>query len=117
LRRAVLTFALAAALLGAPFAGASAAGAQPVDPAVDRGSGVAQRQCVECHAVRPGRHSADGDAPPFTVLRLRYNEISLARRIAAVTKGEHAGMPPTSLSDADRKDLVSYIESLGSEVP
>jgi len=116
MRRALLISALAS-LLGGALASASAARAEPLDPAVDRGWGVAQQKCAECHAVRPGRDSADGDAPPFTVLRLRYNEISLARRIAAVTSGEHAGMPRMALSDADRQDLVSYIESLRPDVP
>lgn len=113
MRRVLLILALAAA----PLAASAAARPLAVDPAVDRGQSLAQRRCVECHAVRPGRDSTDGDAPSFTVLRLRFNEISLARRIAAVTRGEHAGMPPLALSDADRRDLVSYIESLGSEVP
>jgi len=121
MRRALLIFALAGPVFGvpsaSPSASPSAASAQVRDPAVDRGWAVAEHRCIECHAVRPGRASADGDAPPFTVLRLRYNEISLARRIAAVTHGEHAGMPHTVLSDADRRDLVQYIESLGSEVP
>jgi mono/diheme cytochrome c family protein len=114
LSRALLILALAATAIAAPIATARE---RPVDPAVDRGQGVAARRCVECHAVRAGRESADGDAPRFTVLRSRYNEISLARRIAAVTRGEHAGMPPTNLSSADRHDLVAYIESLGSEEP
>lgn len=109
MRRVLLLLALAAA----PFAASAATGSHAVDPAVDRGQSIAQRRCAECHAVRPGRRSADGDAPPFTILRLRYNELSLARRIAAVTHGEHAGMPPTVLSDTDRRDLVHYIESLG----
>lgn len=116
MRRALLILALAAPVSGA-FPSLSAARAQPLDPAVDRGWGVAQKRCAECHAIRPGRDSADGDAPPFMVLRLRYNEISLARRIAAVTRGEHAGMPRMALSDADRQDLVSYIESLRPDAP
>jgi len=113
LRRVLLLLVLAAA----PFAGSAAARPQAPDPAVDRGQAIAQRRCAECHAVRPGRDSADGDAPAFTVLRLRYNELSLSRRIEVVTRGEHFGMPPLSLNDADRHDLVSYIESLRSEVP
>jgi mono/diheme cytochrome c family protein len=116
-RHALLAFTLAASAFGAPFGAFSVARAQPLEPAVDRGWGVAQRRCVACHAVRPGRDSTDGDAPPFTVLRLRYNELSLARRIASVTRGEHAGMPPTPLTSAERHDLVVYIESLGAESP
>jgi mono/diheme cytochrome c family protein len=105
------------ALVAAPLAASAAIHPLAFDQAADRGQGVAQRRCVECHAVRPGRDSADGDAPPFTVLRLRYNELSLAKRIGSVTHGEHAGMPPTFISDADLHDLVAYIESLGSDSP
>ena len=117
MRQALLVFLLAAPVLGGAFAISPTAHAKPLDPAVDRGWGVAQRRCAECHSIRPGRDSPDGDAPPFTLLRLRHNEISLSRRIALVTRGEHAGMPPTAITDADRHDLVSYIESLGPEVP
>ena len=117
MRRALLIVAVAASVFCGAQPSLSAARAQRLDPAVDRGWGVAQQRCAECHATRPGRDSTDGYAPPFTVLRLRYNEISLAKRIAAVTRGEHGGMPPMSIGDADRQDLVAYIESLGPGAP
>jgi cytochrome c len=113
MRCVLLLFALAAA----PMASSAATRPKTFDPAIERGQNLAQSRCIQCHAVRPGHQSAHGDAPPFTVLRLRYNEISLSRRIAVVTRGEHFGMPPTPLTDADRHDLVSYIESLESEAP
>lgn len=105
------------AFVAVPLTAAAAARPHAPDPAIDRGLGVAQRRCAECHAVRPGHESADGDAPPFTVLFRRFDEISLSRRIAAVTRGEHAGMPRTTITDADRHDLVSYIQSLGPDIP
>lgn len=106
-----------ASVVAFPLPAAAGPRPQAPDPAIDRGLGVAQRRCAECHAVRPGRESADGDAPPFTTLFRRFDEISLSRRIAAVTRGEHAGMPRTTITDADRHDLVSYIQSLGPEIP
>src|SRR5512141_183115 len=80
MRAALLIFALAATGLAASVTLPRDARAA-VDPAVDRGQSVAERRCAECHAIRPGRRSPDGDAPPFSVLRLRYNELSLTRRI------------------------------------
>ena len=115
MRRALLTLVVAASILGGLPTNFQAAQARPLDPAVDRGWDLAQHRCVECHAVRPGRESSEGAAPPFRVLQLRYNEISLAKRIFAVSQGEHAGMPPMALTEAERQDLVAYIESLDPE--
>ena len=85
---------------------------RPGAPAVERGRELAMRRCAECHAVRRGSDSPDGDAPPFSTLRLRFNELSLERRLAGIPWGEHAGMPPIGLTSGDRSDLAAYIESL-----
>ena len=97
-------------------AASPAVAAATADPAVERGRDVAQRHCAECHALGSG-HGDHGDGPSFAVLRLRYNELSLSRRIKAVSRGEHGGMRPILISDTDRRDLIRYIESLGPEAP
>jgi mono/diheme cytochrome c family protein len=105
------------ALAAASPAAAAAPRAPSADPAVERGRDVAQRHCAECHALGPGRGGANGDGPSFAILRLRYNELSLARRIKAVSRGEHGGMPPVMISDTDRRDLIRFVESLAPETP
>jgi mono/diheme cytochrome c family protein len=104
MRRAWLIIALVAS--------GAAAAERPSDPSVERGRDIAARQCAECHALRHGRDSPDGDAPTFPVLRLRYNELSLERRLAGIPWGDHAGMPPIGLTRQDRQDLAAFIESL-----
>ncbi|HEX2816752.1 MAG TPA: cytochrome c [Phenylobacterium sp.] len=106
---ALLSFGMELAVSGPASAAVRAA-----DPAVERGHQLAMRRCAECHAVGRGRESPDGDAPRFSTLRLRFNELSLERRLAGIPWGEHAGMPPVGLTNEDRQDLAAYIESLRS---
>jgi mono/diheme cytochrome c family protein len=112
MRHALLIIALSSSLAGLAATAPSSAAPRPFDPAVERGHQLALRRCAECHAVGRGRESPDGDAPRFTTLHLRFNEFSLARRLAGIPRGQHAGMPPIGLTDADRSDLAAYIESL-----
>jgi mono/diheme cytochrome c family protein len=110
-RRALLTIALLSAA-GPGLAAASSP--RPSDAAVERGHGLAVRHCSECHSVTIFGESPDGDAPRFPVLRMRYNELSLARRLAGASRGGHAGMPPIPMTESERRDLIAYIESLVS---
>lgn len=112
MRRALLTIALLSSVTGLALCGPASAAARSVDPAVERGHQLAMRRCAECHAIRPGRQSPDGDAPRFASLRLRFNELSLVRRLEGIPWGQHAGMPPIGLTAEDRHDLAAYIESL-----
>jgi mono/diheme cytochrome c family protein len=113
MRRALLIVALLSS--GMTLAASEPAwAARRADPAVERGHQLAMRRCAECHAVRAGRESPDGDAPRFTTLRLRFNALSLERRLEGIPWGQHAGMPPVGLTAEDRRDLAAYIESLKS---
>ena len=100
-----------AALLLLPST-ASAAGAD--DPALARGAHVAERECAGCHAVTLGVASPNPGAPTFAALRLRYNPISLERRLGAFQKQGHEAMPPQSLMASDISDLIAYIQALES---
>jgi mono/diheme cytochrome c family protein len=114
-RQAFLIIALSIASAAAMTpVGPPAKAVRPFDPAVERGHSLASRRCAECHAIGRGRDSPDGDAPRFVTLSLRFNALSLERRLTRTLRGEHAGMPPVGLSDEDRKDLAVYIESLRS---
>lgn len=115
--RSWLIIALSLAVAGPAICRPASAAPLPLDAAVERGHDLAMRRCSECHAVRRSRESPNGDAPPFVTLRLRHNELSLERRLADVSWGEHAGMPPTGLTAEDRTDLAAYIQSLESPRP
>ncbi|MGZ3375109.1 MAG: c-type cytochrome [Phenylobacterium sp.] len=104
-----LSFAAVAALSAAGWA----AFAEPKDDlTVARGAHVAALECAACHAVGPTGESPAADAPTFRDLRLRYNPISLERRLSALPASGHPVMPPRALGAADVSDLVAYIQSL-----
>ena len=100
-------FALIAALLAADVAVA------PADPALENGRHIAERDCAACHSVGLSDESPNPAAPTFRTLRLRYNPISLERRLARIPARGHSTMPPRMLSPSDVPDLVAYIQSLG----
>jgi mono/diheme cytochrome c family protein len=105
-----LLFAIA--LAGAGAATDAAFAQNHPDPALDRGAWVAQRDCAQCHAVGLEGRSPNPGAPTFREIRLRFNPISLERRLHPMPANGHAAMPPRSLSVADVPDLVAYIQSL-----
>ena len=96
----------ACAIAGASFAQRAA------DPALARGAWVAERDCAQCHAIRAEGKSPNSNAPTFRQIRLRFNPISLERRLHPMPAEGHDAMPPRSLSTADVPDLVAYIQSL-----
>jgi mono/diheme cytochrome c family protein len=103
---AVLILAGTCAVADASFAQRAA------DPALARGAWVAERDCAQCHAVRAEGKSPNSNAPTFREIRLRFNPISLERRLHPMPAEGHDAMPPRSLSAADVPDLVAYIQSL-----
>jgi len=100
-------------LTGLLLAAATAALAAPVgDPVLSRGAHVAQRDCAGCHAVTLGARSPNVSAPRFSDLRLRFNPISLERRLETFPRHGHEGMPQPVMAAGDIVDLVAYIQSL-----
>ena len=69
---------------------------------------------VPCSSVT-SRESPRPGAPPFRDVRRRYNEISLQREFEAIREVGHYSMPPKPISNADGRDLIAYIESLGGK--
>jgi mono/diheme cytochrome c family protein len=91
---------------------AASAGAPAGDPALARGAHLAQRDCAGCHAVALGARSLNVSAPRFSDLRVRFNPISLERRLEAFPHHGHQGMPQPVMAPGDIADLVAYIQSL-----
>jgi mono/diheme cytochrome c family protein len=103
MRRACLALCLT---LGA----CASAGAQPDLGAIPpRGQAVAARQCAGCHALGPVGDSPRSGAPPFRDLALRYNELSLERRLADMNGQPHSEMPRVILQPGEISDLAAYI--------
>jgi mono/diheme cytochrome c family protein len=81
----------------------------------ERGYRVAARECAGCHSIEKTGESPRPGAPPFRDVRRRYNEISLQREFEAIREVGHYSMPPKPISNADGRDLIAYIESLGGK--
>lgn len=99
--------AVAAVAMAAP-----ASAQRPDELSVARGAHIAARDCAACHAVGLTGESPVVSAPTFRALRLRFNPISLERRLAVLPAGGHPVMPPRALAAADVPDLVAYIQTL-----
>jgi mono/diheme cytochrome c family protein len=82
------------------------------DASVDRGRFYALRSCAACHAVGVLGASPNGSAPSFSTIRLRYNALSLPRRLAEISEHGHYEMPPISMTPDEIRDLVAYIETV-----
>lgn len=115
MRRALLILALVSPVVGCatssrplPSTVASAPSAS-----ANRGLFLALHTCAACHAVGSRGASPDGVAPTFPVIRLRYNEISLERRLVSISKNGHVEMPPISMSAEEIRDIIAYIETVG----
>jgi cytochrome c len=103
---------LAAAAL--PVGCASIDGSRPMaaNAAAERGGTVAQIHCAACHAIGPTGESRSAMAPPFRVIRARYNQITFERRLERLASERHSEMPSFSLDRADIDAVAAYIETL-----
>ena len=88
--------------------GASAAGAQDVE----RGHGLAERWCSECHVVGPEQGGGD-IGPAFGTVANREGQT--LGGIMAWLFEPHPPMPDLLLSPAEFRDLAAYIMSLREE--
>jgi len=105
MRRAViLAAAVAVAVSGVT------AEARPASPA-GRGHKVAASPCGACHAVEPGKTSAQPRAPTFASVEMQHTA-GLEGRLASLTRDGHYGMPAVALTPAEVDDILAYIDSL-----
>ncbi len=78
----------------------------------DRGRFFVLRSCAGCHAVGPLGSSPNSAAPSFGAVRLRYDALSLERRLKEISRNGHIEMPPIYMSDDEIGDIVAYIETV-----
>jgi cytochrome c len=74
-----------------------------------RGASVAARDCAGCHGTGASDQSPRSAAPPFRQLALRYNELSLERKLAEMNGRAHFDMPATTFQTSEIADLAAYI--------
>lgn len=96
------------------FAGlfACSSGQPELSPMPSGGEAIAARLCSGCHAIGPIPHSPRATAPTFRDLALRYNEISLERKLTEISGRSHFEMPPVTLESAEITELATYIARL-----
>lgn len=93
--------------------GCATTGADPaMGSAVDRGLFVALRACAGCHAVGGTDRSPNGIAPPFSVLRMQYDDAALQTRLADISRNGHQEMPPIYMTDDEIRDVTAYIQTV-----
>jgi mono/diheme cytochrome c family protein len=77
------------------------------------GAEIAERWCAACHLVSDRQERAPVDAPPFMSIAERSPEAIDA--LAGFLMDPHPPMPDFSLTRAEIRDLLAYIESLRVE--
>ncbi len=90
-------------------AGLSVAFAAPLGDAAN-GKRLAEEWCASCHLVSPEQTSATTEAPPFEEIAERPPEA--IETLDTFLQNPHPPMPQLSLTRAEIRDLVAYIESL-----
>lgn len=86
--------------------------AKSLDASADRGRFYALRSCAGCHAVGALGSSPNPNAPSFSAIRLRYNALSLPRRLAEISENGHYEMPPIAMTPDEIRDIVAYVETI-----
>jgi mono/diheme cytochrome c family protein len=80
--------------------------------AVTRGRHFAEKRCATCHSISVDGTSPRSDAPNFGQIKQDYKPGGLGWELEASSEVGHYGMPPTSTTAPERRDLVAYVESL-----
>lgn len=75
-----------------------------------RGEMLSESWCSQCHAVKPGRSSANPDAPAFLDVAAEPSITEYSLRV--FLKTPHSTMPNIMMKSEDMDDIVSYILSL-----
>ena len=90
----------------------SAAHAQALQPAEQRGLVFVKANCAKCHAIDKVSDSPLNVAPPFRTLHQRYPVETLGEALAEGINTGHALMPEFVLDPDQIHDLLSYLKTL-----
>lgn len=100
----------AAAIAAAILAAALAAPALAESGNAARGRAIAEQFCAKCHAIAPGRTSAEPNAPSF--LRMAADPEQTRSSLRQFITLPHFEMPPQTITSAEIDDVIAYILSL-----
>jgi mono/diheme cytochrome c family protein len=79
---------------------------------IERGAGIATKQCSRCHAIGPSGASPMSLAPPFRDLSKRYPIDNLAEAFAEGIVTGHPAMPRFTFEPREINALLAFIDSL-----
>ena len=82
------------------------------DPKAQRGRGLLQAHCAQCHAIGRLEASPLGIAPPFRELHKRYPVEDLAESLAEGIVTGHPTMPEFRFDPAQIGDVIAYLKTL-----
>ena len=102
-------------ILALLVSGCAALTARPIDAplaSVDRGRFFVLRSCAGCHSVGELGASPNNHAPPFSTVRMRFDEPGLRRRLAEISSWGHVEMPPVAMTPDEIRDIAAYIETV-----
>jgi cytochrome c len=90
----------------------TAASAQELDPAAQRGMTFVRTNCARCHAIDKLSPSPLSAAPPFRTLHKKYPLENLEEAMAEGIVTGHPAMPEYRLDPGQIFDVLSYFRTL-----
>ena len=103
---------LAAALLMFAMSAISAAAAEVLSPAAQRGLVLVRTNCSQCHSVDKISDSPLKIAPPFRTLHTKYAIESLRRPLSEGVLTGHPTMPVFRLDPGQVEDIIAFFKTL-----
>jgi mono/diheme cytochrome c family protein len=94
------------------WAASTAASAQTLSPAAQRGRVLLLANCARCHAIDKVSPSPLKIAPPFRALHMRYPVEDLEEPLAEGIITGHPTMPEFSFDPGQVGDIISYLKLL-----
>jgi cytochrome c len=94
------------------LAGASAAHAQGLRPAEQRGLVFVRTHCAQCHSIDKVSESPLKIAPPFRTLHRQYPVESLEEALGEGIVTGHPTMPEFRLDPGQVGDVIAFLKTL-----
>ena len=99
------------ALASAMSLAATAAPAQPLDPAA-HGLLLVRQNCSACHAVGRRGASPHRAAPPFRILGRSFDLDVFPQRLMRGLSAMHPDMPEIRFTEDDARDVRAYLRAI-----
>lgn len=90
----------------------SAAAAEVLSPAAQRGAVFVRTNCAQCHSIDKVSDSPLKIAPPFRTLHTKYPIETLRRPLSEGVLTGHPTMPVFRLDPGQVEDIIAYLKTL-----